>query len=115
MNKKHNIGDKVVALSSASRPCQPRKQGKIYTITNVYYCPRKGNQLVNIDNTKKISRLTRCSCGEIHSNMPNSSLTIAEEFVNINDIQDEIDNAVEIENYELAHVLHQIQTHQIEQ
>ncbi len=112
MKRKHKVGNKVVALSTKDRPSQPRKVGEIYIVTYVYHCPSTGDQLINIDNILKRSEntITLCSCGRMHNIGNNLSLTIAEEFVDIENIQEELDNAVETENFEVAATLHKIQS-----
>jgi len=102
-----NLNEKVVALSSASKPNQPREAGKIYTVTSIFYCDVTGKQMINIDNTKKFGKslAIKCSCGTIHNTRDHYAYTFSEKFIRPDDIDAAIMRAVEVENYELANLL----------
>jgi hypothetical protein len=97
-----NIGDKAIALSTATRPNQPRQKGRMYTVTGIYYCPTKGHQLINIDHTKSTRRTMRCGCGKIHNTEDNLSYTYADRFVKPEELDQRLEEAVEAEDYDTA-------------
>lgn len=109
-NKRFQIGDKIIALSdSVSASSQIRKKGKIYEVTGIQYCSSCGIQTINIDFQKNIFLGTytqeRCFYCKGISKPSEMGLTISREFAKIDDINQELEKAVENEDYELASLL----------
>lgn len=102
MNQDHKIGDEVIALSSADRPNQPRKKGRHYTITSVYFCSATGRQLVNIDYTKSMTCVMKCGCGKPHHTGDHYAYTYANRFVKPEDLDARRKLALAEEDYETA-------------
>lgn len=96
------IGDVVIALSSAKRPNQPREKGRTYTVTSVFYCSTKGEQLINVDYTKSVAKKLRCGCGKYHHTGDNLSYTYSKNFVKPEDLDARRQQAVEEEDYDTA-------------
>lgn len=105
MNRQFQIGDSVIALSSAGPPNQPRTKGSSYEVTRVMYCQTNGTQLVNIDNIPAVgsSGYINCDCGKKH-NHQGFAFTYSSKFI-INDpkaIEESLAEAVENENWDEA-------------
>jgi len=104
--RRHNIGDKVIALNNPKNSSgQPRKKGQIYTVEDVKYCVGCGLQAINIG--PKYYGPTRCGCGVMSGN---SDLwyTDSSFFAKPQELEQKLEEAVEAEEYELAHELHQL-------
>ena len=80
---KHNIGDKVIAISSNNHEkAQNRIKGNIYVVKDVIYCTKCGEQLVNIG-IGSFRNNFRCLCGNRQYNEL-KKWTYAKEFIPIN-------------------------------
>jgi hypothetical protein len=109
MKQKFKIGDEAIALSSASRPNQPRVKGKSYTVTDIQYCPKLGAQFINVNNINcggSSGKLT-CKCGTWHE-ARGLSWTYSINFVHPEDLESRMEDAVEEEDYELATVIRDV-------
>lgn len=104
------VGDKVVALKSTSKPDrqQPVIKGNIYTVLGVMYCNRCGVQAINVTNTTVRCSFLICSCGHMISLFDNYYYSNSKYFVKIDDIDKELEKAVEAEDYETAIILRDI-------
>lgn len=102
MNQNHKIGDKVIALSTATAPNQPRKKGRHYTITSIFYCSTTGEQMVNIDYCKSNSKTLACGCGKRHNTKDNLAYTYSNRFVKPENLEALMKESVAEEDYETA-------------
>lgn len=110
MNQVFKIGEKVIALnSSKGTNAQDRIKGKIYTVTNIMYCPNNGSQIINIENSpaKASSGKIKCTCGQNHGNW-NLGWTLSDRFVRPEDIPAMLEIAVAEEDYDTAILLRDI-------
>ncbi len=103
-----NIGDKVIALTNPlDQYCQPRKKGNKYIINGLLYCCKCGHQMINIG--KKINRTImndtiECFCGNTQ-NADGNFWTSNKHFIKADNIDQAIEQCVEVEDYEFASVL----------
>lgn len=111
MTKQFNIGDRVIALSSGVAPNQPRSKGNKYTVTRLLYCRTNGQQFINIDDTPATgsSGFLLCTCGKKHKS-GNIAYTLSDRFVkdDPNVIKQELEDALESEDYDTAILLRDI-------
>lgn len=107
---KFSVGEIAIALSSREgETYQPRTKGCAYPVFAISYCARCGEQKINISGKSTSGNLTvRCYCGHIQ---PNNGLwwTKSYRFTKPQFLSEEIQKAVEKEDYELAEVLHKIE------
>jgi len=105
---RHNIGEKVIALSNAaSSKGQQRVKGKLYMVKAIMYCSGCGSQKINIGtSTISVNRI-ECTCGCV---APNNSLawTRSQEFATPDQLEERIEEAVAEERYEDAHEFQQL-------
>lgn len=111
---RHNIGDRVVALTNPfNYRCQPRTKGHIYTVLDTMYCIKCGIQAINIVSHhihpygRKWSNLVDCECG---SSKPTNDKfwTLSHHFASLDNLSSAIEEAEEAEqseDYELAELL----------
>lgn len=101
------IGETVIALTNPhSERCQDRIKGKEYTVTNIFYCQTTGEQMININNnTRNHNVIIRCVCGQRHNTYSNLQFTLSKLFVRPQNISEQIKKAVEIEDYDTAILL----------
>jgi len=79
---RHNIGDKVISLKdSPNKFAQPRIKGQIYTVNDINYCPKCGEQSINIGYNTSFEE-TECSCGCSYNNN-NKLWTLSKYFANV--------------------------------
>jgi hypothetical protein len=102
--KTFNIGDKVIALTdSKTELSQPRQKGRMYIVVSIMYCQRCGVQMVSLG-IKSNGPKIHCTCGVIQSN-DGLCFTQSKHFAKVDEFDQEIADAVEEENYELAALL----------
>ena len=102
--KTFNIGDKVIALTdSKNELSQPRQKGKIYIVVSLMYCQRCGIQMVSLGIKSKRPKI-HCTCG-CSQNNDGLCFTHSKHFAKVDEFDQEIADAVEEENYELAALL----------
>jgi len=111
MNRKHEIGDVVIAINTKKAPSQKRVKGQSYTVTDVMYCETNGDQLVNIDNTPSVgsSNQINCACGKRHKLNESLGYTYSIYFINIKNLDAELKEALEQENYDIAIIIREYQ------
>ena len=101
-NIRHNIGDRVIALTSnPDSSYQPRKKGDIITVLDTMYCCRCGVQAINFTNILPYSTTCDCECG--HEDTTTKYWTYSHLFAKID--EDTLNQLVEDEEYELAAIL----------
>lgn len=106
-NVRHNIGDKVVALSSNNKyHCQNRQAGKIYTVLDTIYCIKCGIQSINIGQYTS-NELVECLCGGVQ-HAEGKRWTDSHFFAPLQEIDNMMASAIEEENYEIAQILKEI-------
>ena len=114
--KRFEIGQIVVALTNPPDEFnQPRTKGCKYPILDVMYCSKCGIQDINIagelgkyaPNGKLWSKYMTCSCGNTSLNH-GKHWTNSENFALVDDIKEELEEAVANEDYELAALLRDI-------
>ena len=108
---KFTIGEDAIALSNPmfGALSQPRIKGKTYKVLAVQYCTRCGIQSINVaGRTPEFYRpLVSCDCGSIQNN-EGLWWTNSTEFIKPEDVQQAIEAAVEIEDYEFAQTLSEL-------
>lgn len=105
MEKRFKVGETVIALNNPSSELgQPRKKGQQYIVNAVIYCCSCGIQSINIGPKTRNGSLFSCGCG---SKQPHWGLhwTVSEYFARPEELEAEMQSAVEEENYEHAAVL----------
>lgn len=107
MKKEFTVGEKVIALSTATIAdgYQPRIKGKEYIVTSLYYCPNTGVQKININNytyEESSYNLTGCKCGQSHVIYSSVVFSSAEHFARREDLQNELAEAIANEDYDKA-------------
>ena len=108
---KFNIGDKVVALTTSENPphTQPRVKGQIYTVCDIMFCSGCGVQMVNTGVSLPPTVLSNvvCDCGNVQ---PNRGLyfSYSKHYAKIDDLEEELEEAVHNEDYELASILRDV-------
>ena len=102
MKQEFGISDKAIALSTATRPSQPRKKGRYYTVTGVFYCSTTGEQMINIDYCKSKSRTLKCGCGKRHNTKDNLAYTYSNRFVKPENLEALMKESIAEEDYETA-------------
>lgn len=108
MEKRFKVGETVIALSDPSGPRgQPRKKGGKYIVQATSYCCGCGEQVINIG--PKVygsiwSQYVGCRCG---SKQPHNGLgwTRSTHFARPEELEAEMQEAVESETYEHAAIL----------
>ncbi len=106
-NVRHEVGDKVIALTNPKTAnSQPRKKGQIYIVKAIKYCPYCGIQAINIGQ-QTTNIIVVCKCGK-QQNTTGLKWTQSHHFVKPQELKAKIEEAVEIEDYETAHELHQL-------
>ena len=108
MNYNFEMGDEAIALSSATAPNQPRKKGRSYTVTGIFYCSTTGEQMINIDYCKSNSRTIACGCGKRHQTGDNLAYTYSNRFIKPENLEALRDESVEKEDFETASVCRDI-------
>ena len=98
---RYRIGQKVIGLNS--NPVVPRVKGKVYTIDSVLFCSECGKQFLNFgkraDNS--FENFGICTCGA-KIDTKNRVWTSSKHYAPIDNIELQIEKAIEEENYELA-------------
>lgn len=111
--KRFEIGQIVIALTNPlDNLCQPRTKGCKYPILDICYCPKCGIQNINITgnlpknapNGRMFSNKMDCDCGFGQDNY-GKHWTASKHFALVEEIQSELELAVENEDYELAALL----------
>jgi protein-arginine kinase activator protein McsA len=106
--KNLKIGDQVIALTNPQGDyAQKRVKGNIYTVKDVLYCHSCGSQKINIGMPKIKHNTVGCNCGAISDNK-GLGWTSSNLFVKVDDIHNAIDVACEVEDYETAAMLRDI-------
>ena len=107
-NVRHNVGDKVVALTSNSSPrSQTRVAGQTYVVKDVTYCQKCGMQAINIGQSTYIPFID-CTCGHEQPTR-GKHWTDSPLFAPLQEIDNLMASAIETENYEMAEVLKKAQ------
>lgn len=101
---RHKVGDKVVSLTTRTEfNGQPRVKGQVYEVLNTRFCTCCGEQTINIEPTLSGLTKSRCTCGNItHTKL---WWTRSTHFANLNNLEENIAEAVETEDYETAAML----------
>lgn len=82
MRVRHNLKDRVIAISSNKiENTQPRIKGNVYIVDDIIYCSKCGDQLINIGYESKRGNLL-CGCGKSQFNQ-NKMWTYSKEFIPI--------------------------------
>ena len=107
MEKRFQIGDKVVSLTNPTREgSQPRVKGKTYNVQAVQYCSGCGVQVINLGYHLPNNAIyySGCICGK---EIFNEGLfwTLSKFFAKVDDLETAIEEAVENEDYETAAIL----------
>ena len=101
---RHNIGDKVIALTNPLNDmCQNRVKGKTYIVVDCVYCTKCGTQSINIGELS-IYPESECVCGNI-SLSGGKYWTDSMYFSNANNIEEALSESIKKEDYELASLL----------
>ena len=107
--KRFEIGQIVVALEDSKEIMQqPFKKGSKYKIEDIGYCAKCGKQFINFTNLLPPRGSSKCkTCNNIQ---PNNGKTwsSSEYFALVDDITEELKEAVANEDYELAALLRDI-------
>lgn len=95
----HKLGDRVMAITSNKIiKTQPRKKGDVYIVSDVMFCSRCGDQLINIGCESPRGNLL-CGCGISQYNKM-KKWTYSKEFI---PITEEYLKQMELEeNYEIC-------------
>lgn len=105
--KKFKIGDKVVALTNPQdNMSQPRVKGHIYTVEAILYCNGCGVQTINIGERTN-SYILRCNCGT-ENQSKGLYWTESKHFAKLDNLEEELKDIIENEDYEFARVLSEI-------
>lgn len=108
MENKFKIGEEVIALTHpVNEQCQPRVKGKIYIVKDIHYCSKCGQQSINIGPMSK-SPLIDCDCGVKNQLCGYLHFTFSKYFIRPQELQSQLEQAVEEENYEFAATLRDI-------
>lgn len=101
-----SIGNKVIALKNGEY--QKVVKGKQYVVQDVSYCTHCGEQRINVLNEPFNGNII-CShgCGRKQPSH-GFKVTSSKFFIKVEEIEDKIKEAVECEDYELAHLLSNI-------
>lgn len=108
------IGDKVIALTNPEdNCCQPRIKGNIYVVEAILYCHKCGKQSINIGEKATLEEFihpdhVECECGAITIDDGKLFYTDSELFAKVDDLEEELEEAVHNEDYELASILRDI-------
>lgn len=102
-NQKFVLNDIVIAIKNPlSNNSQQRTKGKLYTVTDLRYCPTTGAQSININNTRTRNKLVKCTCGGLHSTN-GKGWTASTYFRKVDETT--IKELIDQEEYELAVVV----------
>jgi hypothetical protein len=102
--KTFNIGDKVIALTNSTNEfSQPRVKGKMYIVVNLMYCQKCGEQMISLGYKSQWPSIV-CKCDNLQNN-DGLHYTLSSHFAKADDFDQEIEEAVKEENYELAALL----------
>ena len=115
------VGQKVVALKECSDyRAQPRKKGCIYSVLGVMYCVGCGVQSINIVTHhnhpiegRKWDGKLHCNCG---CSQPSNDKfwTYSAHFAPLDNLHESISEAEKNEDYELAQLLTEVLTENVE-
>jgi protein-arginine kinase activator protein McsA len=112
---RYKVGQRVVALSN-SKPnsIQPRVKGKIYTIDSILFCSGCGKQFLNFGTIadEGCDKYGTCSCGT-KTDGRGLVWTSSIFYAPIDDIDSQIEKAIEEEDYELAAPLRDIKKEEL--
>lgn len=102
MERKFKISDKIVALTNTPPNvfdrCQPRKKGEVYKVLDTKECDNCGSQMVNVADSPSEREFLLCHCGgRLTTNGVHWTLS-----VNFAPVDEMLDHALEIEDYEYA-------------
>ena len=109
------VGQKVVALNSQSKTHhQPRTKGSIYTVANLSYCGGCGKQRINFGGFTECDEI-RCTdgCGFIQPTLL-MQWSSSEYFAPLDNLHESISEAEKNEDYELAQLLTEVLTENVE-
>jgi len=102
------LGEKVVALNTVINTTgQPRIKGVIYTVCDIMYCHSCGVQNINIGVEAGHGTLN-CTCEGKQYNL-GLHWTQSRFFAPIDNIEEALEEALEIEDYEACAVLRDVQ------
>lgn len=106
--KQFKIGDKVIALTNPKDSNgQPRIKGHVYIVEDVLWCAKCGGQKINLGYFDDSIRRT-CICGTPY-NGEGKQWTMSKHFALVDDVDAELEEAVEAEDYEFAALLRDAQ------
>lgn len=111
---RYKVDQKVVALSN-SKPNspQPRVKGKVYTISSILFCSGCGKQFLNFGSVSDERAIYgTCACGA-KTDARGLVWTPSKHYAPIDDIDSQIEKAVEEEDYELAALLRDIEVEEL--
>lgn len=116
------VGQKVVALTTRGSDSgfvrQPISKGKVYTVKSVSYSPCCGGQNINVLNVMASSVTTsnysRCACGERYLDGVDYLETRSTCFAPLDNLHESISEAAQNEDYELAQLLTEVLTENVE-
>lgn len=110
------IGEKVIALTNPrDERSQPRVKGQLYEILDVLFCFSCGVQLINITTIQTARPSVFCECGQHGIPNDNKYWTLSKFFAKPEELQSELDRAVEEENYEEAITIRDILGEQVKE
>ncbi len=108
--KRFAIGDKVVCVNAEPMPnthTQPLTKGETYTVIDFMYCTACGEQSIRIGNYPTYDRSILCL--QDHEMDSEGWLwSGSRRFIKANEVERELEKALEEEDYELAILLRDI-------
>lgn len=115
----YKVGDKVVALVTRSSDSKAARQrivaGKVYTVLSFSYTPCCGHQRLNVLNsTEQNSGYANCMCGKTYLDPSPYLETASYNFAPLDNLHESISEAEKNEDYELAQLLTEVMTENVE-
>ena len=102
MEIRHNIKDRVIALSTNEiKNTQPRIKGNVYIVEDIMYCSKCGSQLINIGYKSKRGNIL-CGCGKSQFNQ-NKMWTYSKEFIPVT--EEYLKKMESEEKYEICEII----------
>ena len=101
-----NIGEKVIALETFPETAywQSTNKGETYIVLSATYCPKCGEQCINVKNQEAPPHKTNilCKCNNSYQMVDRYKLTASIFFVRLEDKEELLENALVEEDYEFA-------------
>lgn len=113
----HKVGQRVVALTNSIDPSsQTRKKGGVYFVKAVSYCGGCGEQRINIGQATPAYSVIECVSDKCGFNQPTNGLmwTRSALFAPLDNLHESISEAEKNEDYELAQLLTEVMTENVE-